>query len=260
MVSNPQHSAGTGNWAHIAFDEIDSTNLEALRRAAAGERGPLWITALVQTRGRGRSGRNWASADGSVAATLLFAPDCPIGRLPELALVAGVAAYDAIASVVPADRRAAVRLKWPNDVLIDGAKVSGILIESTTFGATTVVAIGTGINVLAVPRLDGRAVAALAEQGAGTSVDEMAAALARSLAEWLDAWASGRGFARIREAWLERAGPIGERMSVNSGEGPVSGTFAGLDSDGALLLDDDGAVTRRFTFGDVAVGPSQTLA
>lgn len=241
-------------WASVAFGEIDSTNTEAMRRAVSGERGPLWITASVQTRGRGRSGRAWASAGDSLAATLLFAPGCPITALPQLSLVSGVAAHDAIASALPPQTRAECRLKWPNDVLIAGAKVSGILVESTILAGVPVVAIGTGINVRRLPSLDDRPVTALAAHGATTNVAAVSHALAHALASWLGIWAAGTGFAAIREAWLGRAGPAGELMTVNADGERVSGRFVDLDADGSLLLDDQSGMRRKFSFGDVALG------
>ena len=253
----PDRSFDAISWRIAAYDEIDSTNAEALRRAGQGEHGPIWITAAIQTCGRGRSGRSWTSAPGSLAATLLFAPACPINRLPELALVAGVAAHDAIAAAMSPEARAGLRLKWPNDLLVDGAKVSGILVESTSFGAEVVAAIGIGINVLGLPQVAGRPVAAVAAGGSAVTVDAMSAGLARHLAGWLAIWDGGRNFDAIRTAWLSRSGPFGEAMTINADDGQVAGTFAGLDSDGALLLDVDKAARRRFTFGDVALGAPQ---
>ncbi len=225
-----------------------------MRRAVADERGPLWITAGLQTRGRGRSGRAWASAGDSLAATLLFAPGCPITSLPELSLVSGVAAHDAIASTLPVQARTVCRLKWPNDVLIAGAKVSGILVESTILAGAPVVAIGTGINVRALPSLDDRPVTALAAHGATTDVASVGLALAHALARWLGVWAAGTGFAAIRQAWLDRAGPAGELMTVNADGERVSGRFVDLDTDGGLVLDDQSGMRRKFSFGDVALG------
>ncbi len=257
MGSMPDRIADATRWRLVAYAEIDSTNTEALRRAALGERGPLWITAASQTRGRGRSGRSWTSAPGSLAASLLFTPGCPLSRLPELALVAGVAAHDAIGRALPPERQAGLRLKWPNDVLIDGAKVSGILVESISCGADAITAIGIGVNVLGLPPLDDRAVATVACTGSAITVETVTAQLSASLASWIATWDRGQNFGEVRVAWLARAGRPGEPMSVNAGDGPVAGAFAGLDSDGALLLDVDGAARRRFTFGDVALGVPQ---
>ncbi len=242
-------------WAHIHFDEIDSTNAEALRRAAQGQSGPLWLTARWQTSGRGRSGRAWLSADGSIAATLLFSPPCSLAELPQLSLVAGVATHDAVASLLPEAARPLCRLKWPNDVLIEGAKVSGILVESTTRGRAPVVAIGIGINAGAAPALADRFATGLAGHGRGAAFDETSAALASSLAGWLATWRRpDAGFAAVRAAWLERAYAPGEAMTVNTDSGKVAGVFVGLEADGSLLLRDHNGALRSFSFGDVALG------
>ncbi|MGE3916689.1 MAG: biotin--[acetyl-CoA-carboxylase] ligase [Hyphomicrobiaceae bacterium] len=243
-------------WKGLAFDEIDSTNSEALRRAGSGERGPLWITARRQTQGRGRSGRVWASADASLAATLLLAPSCAVAALPQLALVAGVAASDAVLAMLPQDARCRVRLKWPNDVLVGGAKVTGILIESSIFGSELVAVIGIGTNVGARPDLGRSDVTSLADNGSTAGAGELSRTLAHALAHWLAVWREGGGLSEIRDAWLARAGRVGEPMTVNAGGEKVAGVFAGLDEDGALLLETGGAL-RRFTFGDVALGATR---
>lgn len=240
-------------WRVIALTEIDSTNSEAFRRAAAGDQGPVWITAREQTRGRGRSGRSWATTDGNLAATLLVEPGCEMPALPQLAIVAGLAAYDAIACALPVDRRGSLRLKWPNDALIDGAKASGILVESTVSGRSVAAAIGIGINLSVVPEITGRAVTSLASHGGDASFDAMSLRLARALAAWLAAWDRGRRFDLIRQAFLERSIPNGQRMTVNTGTGTATGAFAGLDEEGALLIRSDDGSVLRYTFGDVAL-------
>lgn len=241
-------------WLGVAYEAIDSTNAEGMRRAGAGDRGPLWLTARVQTQGRGRSGRSWASAGESLAATLLFAPRCTLTALPHLSLVAGIAAHDAIVGMLPCGLRAQCRLKWPNDVLIEGAKVAGILVESTIFGLDPVVVIGTGINVGRAPAIGDRAVTSLRNHGSEADVATVEKALAAALAHWIRIWADGADFATVRAAWLSRSGPLGEPLTINSGGQLISGRFAGLDQDGGLLLHDETGATRKFSFGDVALG------
>ncbi len=236
------------------LDEIGSTNDEAMRRAAAGERGPLWIATRRQTAGKGRSGRAWSEASiGNVAATLLFEPGCAPSRLPELSLIAGVAAHAAIAGALAATAPARVELKWPNDVLIDGAKTCGILIESAKYGGSTVAVIGIGINVASAPPVRDRAVTCLAAHGSTLDADGVLRLLATQMAHWLAVWRKGDGFGDIRAAWLAGAVPVGRALEIKTTEGPVAGAFAGLDHDGALLLDLPSAGRRRFTYGDVSV-------
>ncbi len=238
----------------VWFDEIDSTNTEAQRRAAAGERGPLWIAARWQTAGRGRSGRTWQSSGGNLAATLVLGLDVAPARLPELSFVSGLAAHDAITrSLGEVGSPDAVRLKWPNDVLIDGEKVCGILLETAHYDRAPVMMFGIGINVESPPYVPGRTVTALRLHGATADATRVLELLATAMEQWLSVWRSPGGFAEIREAWLARSLPVGAPMSVDPGSGAILGTFAGLDNDGALLLAVDGGAERRFTYGDVTI-------
>lgn len=234
----------------VELAEVDSTNAEAMRRASAGERGPVWISALRQTAGRGRSGRTWTSLEGNLMATLLFQPGAATRRLGELALVAGVATHEAIAELQPL---AGLRLKWPNDVLLGDAKVGGILVESSTFDGATISAIGCGINVAAAPDVPGRATTALACHGGAPPRAALLQALSARMAHWLLVWHAPDGFQAIREAWLARAGALGVQATVRTGSQAFSGAFAGLDHDGALLLRDPAGNLRRFSFGDVTM-------
>lgn len=236
---------------------VDSTNAEAMRRALAGERGPLWIMADVQTAGRGRAGRSWASASGNLHASLLVTLDAPAARAPQLALVAGVAVVDAIAAAMrPAPP--GLRLKWPNDILIGSEKAGGILIESTTAPGTgtdpaaLAAVIGIGLNVASRPEGLDQPATFLAAHGACPAPAALLAHIAEQAASWLAAWDEGAGFAAVREAWLNHAHPIGERLSINTGSERIAGTFLGLDQEGALVLGAESG-TRRFAFGDVSL-------
>lgn len=240
------------------FPSVDSTNAEAMRRALAGDRGPLWILADTQTAGRGRSGRRWTSDAGNLQASLLLVSGISPAKAYQLALVAGLAVFDALASLLPRDG-VNLHLKWPNDILMSGAKAGGILIESSTRPGHSgkdpglIVVIGIGLNIVSKPDLPDRPTACLAEHGAAPDPWTLLNVLAASMDSWLGLWADGDGFAAVREAWLDRAHPIGERMAVHTGVERVAGAFAGLDPEGALVLDTEGGV-RRFTFGDVSLG------
>ena len=234
----------------LKLDEVDSTNAECLRRAAAGERGPLWITAERQTAGRGRAGRSWTQVGGNLAASLLFVPAAKLATLHQLSLLTGVAAHDAIEQTCGAI--AGLRLKWPNDILIGRSKTGGILVETTTWGGTPVAVIGVGINIAAVPALEGRRVGRLADHSAAEPA-VLLSALDASMLRWLDAWRGGDGFGQVRAAWLARAGAPGEPLSVNVGAARVEGIFDGIDDGGALLLRDGDGMLRRLTYGDVSL-------
>ncbi len=236
---------------------VDSTNAEAVRRALAGERGPLWIVADVQSAGRGRSGRTWTSGSGNLQASLLITTGVPAANAYQLSLVAGVAVFDAIAIAMEGAPEG-LRLKWPNDILVGGAKAGGILIESNMVGArdsgagALAAVIGIGINVASAPEVPDRPTTQLGAHGSPLRSSVLLAALADCMADWLGVWDEGRGFAAVREAWLNRAHPLGERMSINTGTERVSGAFLGLDADGALSLETERGA-RRFTFGDVSL-------
>jgi BirA family biotin operon repressor/biotin-[acetyl-CoA-carboxylase] ligase len=234
-----------------ALDEIDSTNLEAMRRAAAGERGPLWISARRQRSGRGRSGRDWISAPGNLAATLLVSPVCPPAALHQLSLVTGVALHDALTALAPAADVAALRLKWPNDLMIGPAKLAGILVETSTFHGETVAAIGVGVNVAHAPHVPGRPTARLIDLAPAIMVDELLDPIDCSIARWFETWRGGEGFAAVRKGWLERCVAIGTPIVVHALQVNAFGSFAGIDDDGALLLRDEQRRIHRYTAGDV---------
>ena len=242
----------------LRLASVDSTNAEAMRCAAAGERGPLWIVAASQSAGRGRMGRTWPSPPGNLYASLLTHLASPAPRAYQLSLVAGIAVFDAVTASMDGSLAAPLRLKWPNDILIGNAKVGGILIESSTGSAGLAAAIGIGINIVAHPDLPDRpathlAAHHLATHGAAPGPDALLAAIASAMEIWLGVWAEGRGFAAIREAWLARCGALGTRVSVNTGPERIEGTFCGVDAEGALLVQDAGGCERRINFGDVTL-------
>jgi BirA family transcriptional regulator, biotin operon repressor / biotin---[acetyl-CoA-carboxylase] ligase len=240
------------SYRSLTLDSVGSTNREAFALAEAGEAGPLWIVARRQTAGRGRGDRLWASVPGNLHASLLTELPSPRGLLPQLSLVAGVAVVDAIRSATGGGP-AGLRLKWPNDVLIGPAKCAGILIESISARRTATVAIGIGINIAWHPVDLGRATTDLAEHNCLVSPELVLGSLSEAMHNWLRAWDGGRGFAGVRQAWLDRAGPAGERVTVDTGRERVEGTFADLDAEGALVILDRCGQRRTVTFGDVTL-------
>ena len=178
--------------------------------------------------------------------------------MPQLSLVTGIAAFDAVTALFdPIPGTPPLRLKWPNDLLIGEAKLAGILIESQMQGTTIVAMAGVGINIAKAPEINGRVLTCLADHsGNPPAVPVLLQELAQRMHDCLQVWAKGAGFALIREAWISRALPEGTAMMVNAGAGPVAGTFAGLDMDGALLLLEPSGHRLRFSWGDVTLpGP-----
>lgn len=242
----------------VHLGEVDGTNAEAMRRILAGESGPMWIVADRQSAGRGRSGRSWASEPGNLFASYVATLGCTPAKAGQLSLVAGVAVIDAVRRIGPL---AGLRLKWPNDVLVGTAKLGGILVESTSRPpqAGIVAVVGIGLNLASAPGDLGRAATYLARHGLALPPREALCFLAQTMTEWIRIWENGEGFGRVREAWLERAGPIREPLTVNTARGPVTGSFAGLDESGALLIDDADGRQLTFTFGDVTLAKDDEI-
>ncbi|GAA0572398.1 biotin--[acetyl-CoA-carboxylase] ligase [Rhizomicrobium electricum] len=232
----------------LELEEVDSTNEEARRRAASGEPGPLWITAARQTKGKGRRGRVWTAPVGNLSATLLLRPSRRVVECAQLSFVAALAAADMLALHVPD-----VALKWPNDVLVGGRKIAGILLESEAAADGTVawLAIGIGVNLKAFPddtELPATAVAALGRPA--PSPQDALLDLADRFAKWYEAWRAA-GFAPVREAWLARAHGLGARIRVRLAREETTGVFRDIDDAGALVLALPGGVTRTIAAGEV---------
>ncbi|MFE9083363.1 biotin--[acetyl-CoA-carboxylase] ligase [Brevundimonas sp. NPDC003935] len=245
----------------LILDETDSTNAEARRRAEAGEGGPLWITARRQTAGRGRRGRRWESESGNLASTLLLLTQKSPAEAAQLTFAASLAVADLLDRYVPP---ALVTIKWPNDVLLDGRKTSGILIESgpaPAFGMSAGglwLAIGIGVNLNQTPGDTERPATCIAEhlsQGvaAAPSVDEAAKGLAETFGVWLDRWMTF-GFQPILDAWIARTpglyGPCTARLTNET----LTGTADGVEADGSLRLKLPDGSLRIISAGDVFFG------
>lgn len=201
-----------------------------------------WLVALAQDAGRGRQGREWQSLAGNFFGSTLVELRSGDPPAPSLALAAGLALIEAIDHAAPARD---LMLKWPNDVMLAGAKLGGILLER----AGDRVVAGFGVNLAAAPNIPGRATASL---GGDVTSQAFAPLLAASFARLLAAWRSAEpdSFAR---AWLARAHPIGTALSIHVGKDEtMSGTFAGIDPDGAMRLDVVGE-TQVVRAGDVSL-------
>lgn len=242
----------------IELGETVSTNADAMRLAKDGEALPLWVVADRQTGGRGRSGRTWESIPGNLFASLAIECRAPLKQAGQLALVAGVALFDAVQLTATLAPGVPLRLKWPNDILAGTGKAGGILVESISSagnGAFFAV-MGFGLNVAAAPPALGDAAVALREAVlAGSSAPDARSilrALVGTTAQALALWDEGRGFSAIRAAFEARTLPIGAPLSINTLDGRVSGTYAGVSETGALRMTVAGTITD-FTYGDVAL-------
>lgn len=229
------------DWPVRRYESIDSTNEEAKRLARAGTRGPLWITAARQTAGRGRRGREWVSDEGNLFASLLM--EAP-ANAAELCFAAGLAVAETAEAFAPSGK---IALKWPNDVLLEGRKLAGILLEQEA-GA---LAIGIGMNLAQHPEnTEFPAISLKAASGIAPTPDMVLPRLASAMTAWYEVW-RGRGFAPIRTAWLGRAAGLGEVIRARLPQSEVTGVFEYLDQDGALLLREAGGALQRITAADV---------
>ena len=226
-------SAARAGVGLLAYNEIDSTNAEALRLARAGETGPLWITARTQSAGRGRRGRSWISEAGNLYATLLLTDPSPSDVAPQLSFVAALALHEAVAARAP-DLKPRLKLKWPNDLLCDKLKVAGILIEGE--GMPLLVAIGFGVNCVHHPEDGDYPATDLRASKATVSAESLFYALSATMMGRLAQWDRGRGFAVIRQDWLAHASGIGGDIRVQLSDRQLFGRFEALDGTGRLIL------------------------
>jgi len=237
-----------------AFDVLDSSNTECHRRVEAGENGPLWVVTDQQSAGRGRRGRQWVSKKGNLFASLLYPISCDVMTASGLSFVAALAIQEMLADVLQSKER--VKCKWPNDILVDGKKISGILLESAALGggAPGFVIIGIGINIEYHPDETLYSATNIREalHGGLCSREYIFANLASSMAHWIDKWHT-QGFEHIINVWKERAMGLGEEIIVRLPNEEISGKFIDLDATGALILDADGE-RRHISAGDVFFG------
>ncbi|MGH6952010.1 MAG: biotin--[acetyl-CoA-carboxylase] ligase [Vitreimonas sp.] len=233
------------------FDEIDSTVLEARRRAERGETGPAWLIAKRQTAGRGRRGRAWASLEGNLLATYLFETREPPPSIALLGFAAGVAIAESIDVMLGPGR---ATLKWPNDIFIDAAKAAGIMLDSGALtDERTWVALAFGVNLAAAPEgIDQRTISLRDVLPPDAPAPAPLAFLA-AVRPRLEAWSArivSEGFAPLRSAWLSRAHGLGQPARVVQGAQTLEGRIAGLSPRGELELDTDTG-RRLIAAGDV---------
>ncbi len=265
-------TAAAAGYRLEAFDAVGSTNALALERAQAGDAGRLWLVAKRQEAGRGRRGRAWATPEGNLAATLLLVPATGIAHAATLGFVAGLALADALAAAAPdirpgigigvgidggdlAGGRGRFALKWPNDVLADGAKLSGILLESTMLEkGRFAVAIGIGVNVVAHPDDTPYPATSLAALGSRCDAERLFLALSDAWVENERLWANGAGLAAIRARWLERAAGVGGAVAVRIDGEVVRGVFETIDDECRFVIRKADGASVTVAAGDVHFG------
>ncbi len=231
-------------------DTVDSTNIEAFAAARGGDAGDLWVTCDAQMQGRGRRGRAWVSERGNLYASLLLIDPGPRERLGELPLVCAVALADAVEAATGS--HGLVRLKWPNDLLADEAKLSGILLESEMLAdGRSAVVCGFGVNCVHHPEPEDYRATDLAELGFRITPDHLFDRLACAMQTRLAQWSRGAGFGAIRESWIARAARLGENVTIRLSDTTYEGVFRTIDEEGRLILTLRDGSERRISAGDV---------
>jgi BirA family transcriptional regulator, biotin operon repressor / biotin---[acetyl-CoA-carboxylase] ligase len=233
----------------VALECIDSTNEEALRRARAGAPEGTLVWAREQTGGRGRRGRAWSSPPGNLYLSLLLRPAVPPAQAAQLGFVAAVALAETLRACLPTERQ--LRCKWPNDLLINGAKVAGILPEAEASGRNVeALVLGMGVNLASHPADTPYPATSLRAAGSNVTVEALLESLAGGLQLWYRRW-QAVGFAPIRARWLDFAAGLGQAIEVRLEGATLLGRFAALDASGALDLELADGAHRLVTAGDV---------
>ncbi len=231
----------------IARDEVGSTNDEARALIAAGAGAGAVVWAESQTAGRGRHGRDWVSPPGNLYCSIILRPQVEQARLSEIAFVAALAVRDAVTQMLPPE--VPVELKWPNDVLAAGRKISGILVEAEKLPdeARTALIIGIGINIVSAPRETSYPATCIAALGRSPRVSRMLSALVAALDRRVASWTRA-GFAAVRQEWLDHAYGIGGEVAASGG---ISGIFTGVDETGAILIAQSNGAQHRLVSGSI---------
>jgi BirA family biotin operon repressor/biotin-[acetyl-CoA-carboxylase] ligase len=250
------------------YDSIGSTNSEALAAASAGDPGGIWFAARQQTEGRGRRGRQWESPHGNLAATLLIVPEADPTLAATLGFVAGVSLSTALSAILPGGLvkigidgaeglggNSRIALKWPNDVLADGAKLAGILLEASKLpDGRHAIAIGFGVNAVAAPQGLPYPATSLVELGVSRAAEDVFEALSDAWVDVFGVWNDGRGIGDVLKQWRASAAGIGAPVAVNQNGEVLRGIFETIDDAGRLIVRADDNRRIAITAGDVHFG------
>jgi BirA family biotin operon repressor/biotin-[acetyl-CoA-carboxylase] ligase len=256
MVFSLGPHAVSAGYRLAAFDQLGSTNAEALARARDGERGPIWFVTSEQTAGRGRRHRPWIAPRGNLASSILEVIDVSPAVAAKLGFAAGLALEAALRQV---SARASLRsagldqmkfaLKWPNDVMAGQEKLAGILLEAEAAGDRLAVVVGIGANVVAAPEGTPTPATSLKALGVDISAEELFGALSDSWTEFRGIWDNGRGFGAI----------LGQPVSILSGGSTVTGTFDTIDETGCMIVATSDGRRVPISAGDVYFGAAASV-
>src|SRR4051794_8778062 len=259
--------AASAGYKLAVFDETGSTNTEAMLSARAGERGPMWFVTTLQTAGRGRRQRPWVAPRGNLASSVLEVLNVSPAVAATMGFAFGLAHEQALRRVsMEVNMRLAgpdqlqYLLKWPNDVMVRGRKLCGLLVEAEAVaGAGLAVVAGIGTNIVAAPEGTATPATSLSALGVHVGAEELFAALSDAWVEFSGIWNKGRGFADIRKLWLEHAFGLGEPVAIQNGAVTVEGTFDTLDETGCLIIRKADGKRVPITAGEVYFGSAASV-
>lgn len=261
MIFSLGPKATSAGYRLAAFDQVGSTNTEAMARARDGERGPMWFVTTEQTSGRGRRQRAWVAPRGNLASSVLEVMDVSPAVAATMGFAFGLAHAAALQRVsMEANLRLAgpdqltYLLKWPNDVLVRGQKLCGLLVEAEAVAGGLAVVAGIGTNIIAAPEGTPTPATSLNALGVHIGAEELFATLSDAWVEFRGIWDNGRGFGDIRTAWLERAYGVGEPVAIRTGTTMVEGTFDTIDETGCLIVRTAEGKRMPITAGEVYFG------
>src|SRR6185312_1612571 len=243
-----------------AYDQIGSTNVEAMARAREGDRGSVWFVTSEQTAGRGRRQRAWIAPRGNLASSVLEVLQVTPAAAATLGFAAGLATEAALRKVsVEAALRAGPQplkydLKWPNDVLAGGRKLVGISLDAEASGDRLAVVVGIGTNIIAAPEGTPTPATSLAALGVQVGAEELFSVLSDSWVEFRGIWDNGRGFGQVRRLWLDRAAGLGQAVAIKSAGSTIEGTFDTIDEQGCMIVRTAAGQLVPITAGDVYFG------
>src|SRR4051812_40411050 len=254
--------ATSAGYGLAGFDSIGSTNAEALLRARDGEQGPLWVVTSEQTPGGGARHRPWIAPRGNLASSILEVMEISPANAATLGFAAGLALEAALRKVSfeaapqwAGSDEMKFALKWPNDLLAGNKKLAGILLEAeATAEHRLAVVVGIGTNVVAAPEGTSTPATSLKALGLAIGAEQLFAALSDAWVEYRGIWDNGRGFAEIRQRWLQRAAGLGQPVSILSGGSSISGTFDTIDDAGCMIVGTSDGRRVPISAGDVFFG------
>lgn len=239
----------------IAFDQIDSTNLEAKRVAKTNRSRDFVIWSKSQSSGRGRGSKKWESGNGNLLLSILLNRNIDIKQQPQLSFVTAIAVYETIkqiahSSVVNLD----IRLKWPNDVLVNGQKIAGILLESFNINGVNPLIIGIGININNLPNHIDQSATSLVDEGIDIlDIRYVLDILITNFDKYFDIWQE-QTFTAIRTIWLSNAAKLNQEVIISDGRNPVIGIFRDMDDNGNIVIETSDGKKRTMLTGDVFFG------